>query len=252
MTPWVIRIIAVTVAMFFVTQGSPQLANALVFDPQIAITRPWTLVTYMFLHAGLGHLFFNMLSLFVFGPPLERRLGGRRFLTLYFVGGITGAVLSFATSNPIIGASAGVFGVSLGFARYWPNAVVLLWGILPVRAWLLVGIMTVLAMLGAGGINIGQSNVAHLAHLGGFLGGWIYLKLIEARSGAAAFRQVAAPNANGVTMNDVERWRGVQLDALHPVNREEFERVLAKIDRDGVTSLTGDERAFLDRFAKVN
>jgi len=252
MTKWVLRIIAVTVVMFFITQSSPAFASALVFDPSIAVLRPWTVVTYMFLHGGLGHLFFNMLGLLVFGPPLERRFGGKRFLGLYFVGGVTGALLSFATRNPIVGASAGVFAVALGFARYWPNAIILLWGIIPVRAWVLVGILTVLALLGASGIEIGQRDVAHLAHLGGFLGGWIYLRIMERATGAAAFRAVAAPTAAGVKDTDIARWRGVPLDGMHPVNREEFERVLAKIESQGLASLTGEERAFLDRFAKAN
>lgn len=251
MTPWVMRVIGVTIAMFFLTEGSRPLAAALVFDPTIALLRPWTFITYMFLHGGFQHLFFNMLGLFFFGPPLERRLGAKRFLGLYFVGGISGALFSLATQNPIVGASAGVFAVSFGFARYWPNAIILIFGIIPVRAWLMVGIMTVMAILGTQGIVLGQSNVAHLAHLGGFAGGWLYLRLVEQKTGAAGFRAIATPTTAGVSTTDVERWRGVSLDALHPVNREEYQRVLAKIDTQGLASLTGEERAFLDRFVRA-
>ena len=252
MTPWVLRVIGATIAMFFLTEGSRPLAAALVFDPTVALLRPWTFVTYMFLHGGYQHLFFNMLGLFFFGPPLERRLGGGRFLGLYFVGGVSGALFSLATQNPIVGASAGVFAVSLGFARYWPNAIILIFGIIPVRAWFMVASMTLLAILGSQGIAVGQGNVAHLAHLGGFVGGWIYLKLVEGKTGAASFRAIATPTTTGVSSTDVERWRGVQLDGLHPVNREEYQRVLTKIEKQGLGSLTGEERAFLDRFIPIN
>jgi membrane associated rhomboid family serine protease len=240
-------LIAATVAMYFITESSPRLVESLAFIPSRALQRPWTVVTYMFLHAGLGHLFFNMLALFMFGPHLERRLGGKRFLGLYFVGGVAGALLSLGTRGAIIGASAATFAVSLGFARYWPNAVILVWGILPVKAWFMVAAMTALALLGAGGL--GSQGVAHLAHLGGFVGGWLYLRTLESRTGAAAFRAQAVPQAGAVSDADVARWRGLSLETLHPVNREEYERVLKKLESEGSASLTGDERAFLDRFA---
>jgi len=92
--------------------------------------------------------------------------------------------------------------------------------------------------------------VAHFAHLGGFAGGFLYLKLMEARSPAARFRARArpAPERGGT---DVDRWRRIDRRALHPVNREELERVLAKIDADGTGSLTPEERVFLERFSRV-
>lgn len=248
MTPWVLRLIVATVVMHFIVSSSPELIQTLAFVPALFPVRPWTAVTYMFVHApGVSHVLFNMLALFIFGPPLERRLGGNRFLGLYFVGGIAGALLSLGTQNPIIGASGATFAVSLGFARYWPDSIIMIWGVIPVRAWIMVGLMTLLALFGAGGI--GERGVAHLAHLGGFAGGWIYLKIIEGISGAAAFRAKAAPSAAGVSTEDVARWRLVRVDAMHPVNREEYERVMAKIEAQGLGSISGEERAFLDRFA---
>src|SRR5262245_49751368 len=178
MTPWVLRLLVVTIMTHIVVSSSPALIGMLAFEPREVLTRPWSIITYMFVHApGVTHILFNMLTLFMFGPPLERQLGGRRFLGLYFAGGVGGALLSLAQpSVSIIGASAGTFAISLGFARYWPDSIILIWGLLPVRAWVMVALMTLLALFGAGGI--GQRGIAHLAHLGGFAGGWIYLKLI--------------------------------------------------------------------------
>jgi membrane associated rhomboid family serine protease len=249
MTPWVLRLIVATVVMHLIASRSIELTRMLMLVPGLLPVRPWTLVTYMFLHGpGVSHILFNMLALFMFGPPLERRLGGPRFLGLYFAGGAAGALFSLATPHAaIVGASAATFAVSLGFARYWPDSIILIWGIIPVRAWVMVTLMTLLALFGAGGF--GQQGVAHLAHLGGFAGGWIYLKLIEGKTGAKAFRARAAPVPSGASADDVARWRGVQVDAMHPVNREEYQRVISKLDEQGPGGLTVEERAFLDRFA---
>jgi membrane associated rhomboid family serine protease len=202
----------------------------------------------MFVHADLWHLLFNMLALYFFGPQLEARLGGRRFLALYFVSGISGAALSSLTPVAmIVGASGAVYGVMLGFARYWPRVQVLIWGVLPVEAWFLVVVMTALALFG--GAGFGQPGVAHLAHLGGFVGGFVYLKVMEARSPAARFRARAQPTPSAAAADAIQRWRQIDREALHPVNREELDRVLAKVTQTGAESLTPDERSFLERFS---
>src|SRR5437867_9890085 len=105
----------------------PGLANLLVFYPPLVLIHPWTILTYMFLHGGWAHIGFNMLALYFFGPRVEERLGSRAFTWLYFISGISGALTSFAFSPeaPIIGASAGVFGVSLAFAMFWPDTPIL-------------------------------------------------------------------------------------------------------------------------------
>src|SRR5438105_718979 len=150
MTPWVLRLIIANLVFFFITTASPALMSLLTFVPAYILLRPWTLVTYMFLHGGMGHIFFNMLSLFFFGPRLELVLGGQRFLLLYFISGIAGALLSFVFTPfaSIIGASGAVFGVMLGFAYYWPREPIYVWGIFPIQArWLVMG-MTALSIYG--------------------------------------------------------------------------------------------------------
>lgn len=246
MTPWVTRLIAANVAVYLLTTVSPNLAFDLAFVPQLALVQPWRFVTYMFVHGGLGHIAFNMLALYVFGPQLEVRLGGRHFLGLYAVSGLVGALASMPLGHPIIGASGATFGVSLGFARYWPRVRLLLMGILPIEAWQLVPLMTVISLLGTAGLVM--PGVAHLGHLGGFVGGYLYLVIMEHTSTATRFRAKAAPAPAQVALSDVERWRRIDREALHPVNREELDRVLAKIETGGVGSLSVDERAFLNRF----
>src|SRR5215468_1128530 len=122
--------------------------SLLVLEPRYVLLRPWTLVTYMFLHGSVTHILFNMLGLYFFGPRVEERLGSRRFITLYLVSGIAGALLSIllARNAQVIGASGAVFGVMLAFARFWPDAQILFMFFIPVEARVAVIIMTVLAL----------------------------------------------------------------------------------------------------------
>jgi membrane associated rhomboid family serine protease len=247
-TPWVARLLFANIGVYLLTMVAPALVWPFALVPVAILYRPWTLVTYMFLHAGFGHLLFNMLGLYFFGPRVEERLGSRRFITLYLVSGLVGALLSIATPLArIVGASGAVFGVMLAFARYWPHQPIYLWGVFPVEARVLVVATTVLslwsAFAGRGG------GVAHFAHLGGFLGGWLYLKWSDARSPAAQFRAQAAPRPARLLDLQVERWRRIDAAALHPVNREEYERVMAKLAAEGGAGLTPAERDFLDRFS---
>src|SRR5205085_12152338 len=153
------------------------------FPPQF-FTHPWTMVTYMFVHGGLMHIGFNMLTLYFFGPRVELRLGSERFFVLYFLSGICGALLSFLFSDltPIIGASGAIFGVMFAYASFWPRDQVLLWGIVPIEVRWLVAVSTLIALFGIGG------GIAHFAHLGGFVGGYLYLLYLDRRHGAKRFR----------------------------------------------------------------
>jgi membrane associated rhomboid family serine protease len=255
-TKWVGLIISANILVFFLQGQSPDQLRALEFVPALFLFRPWTVITYMFLHADFGHIFFNMLTLFFFGPRVEDRLGGAKFLTLYFVSGLFGAFTWMITDRfvgvpptvGLLGASAAVYGVLLGFAILWPRAQLLIWGIIPVQAWTMVLILTgVSFFLGAGGIG----NVAHFAHLGGFLGGWLVMRLTGTRTVDARLRPVQPARAPAPKPGATERWKQIRLEQLHPVNREEAERVLAKLETRGPHSLTADEQAFLDRFSAM-
>ena len=253
MTRWTGLLIIANIAMFVMQSQFPEITNTLAFVPILSLVRPWTAVTYMFLHAGLGHIAFNMLSLYFFGPQVEDRLGGARYLTLYFVSGLFGAATSmvFSPRSPIIGASAAIFGVLLAFAYFWPRAQLLIWGIVPVEARTLIIVMTIISLLG--GVGLGMQNVAHFAHIGGFVGGWLVLRLSGVGRVEDRFLKPRETRERPASARpgDAERWKKIPLERLHPVNREEAERVLAKLDARGPSGLTAEEQAFLDRFTQL-
>ena len=252
MTPWVLRIVLATIAVFLLQNTIVGLDNALAFVPQLALERPWTFVTYMFIHApGFGHIFFNMLSLFFFGPRVEDRLGGRAFLGLYFISGISGALLSIPVGAPIIGASGAIFGVLLAYAWFWPRNQMLIWGIIPIEARYMVLIMTGISLFFGFGVIPGGGNVAHFAHLGGFVGGYIYLKFLQRNAGNERFKRKLQPVVPRIetTAGAMDRWKKIRREGLHEVNRDELDRILDKISASGIASLTPGEREFLDRFS---
>ena len=245
MTPWVRRLLIANIAVFFVQYTMPAVTDALVFVPRYALFRPWTIVTYMFLHAGLSHIFFNMLGLYFFGPRVEGRIGSRRFVQLYFIGGVSGALLSivFAPSAAIVGASAAVFGVMLAFAMFWPRDQILIWGIIPVEVRWLVIITTALAIWS--GLNGSRGGVADFAHLGGYLGAWIFLTLIDPARRVARFR---ASTIGKPATDLLANWKRVDVARVHEVNRDELNRILDKINAGGLGSLSPEERLFLSNF----
>jgi membrane associated rhomboid family serine protease len=249
LTPWVKRLIVANVAVHVLAK----LTGRLLYDwgaliPAAVLYRPWTPITYMFLHApGLGHLAFNMLSIYFLAPRLEERLGSRDFIILYFVGGLGGAAFSFffAPQDAVVGASAAIFAVLLGFALYWPRERLYIWGLFPVEAWLMV------AALIAINLFVVQPGVANYAHLGGAAFGFVYLKAREWRRGAPRREfQRKVQETSSVSLSDkgaLQRWESIDTGTLHELNRGEVETLLRKARAVGVRALTPDERAFLDR-----
>ena len=143
--------------------------------------RIWQLATYLFLHGGVFHLLFNMLTLWMFGVTLERDWGTRRFLKYYFLCGI-GAGVCDVTVNALlgnwgtstIGASGAIYGVLLAFGVLYPEATILFLFLFPIQAKYFVMIYGAMALLGSMSVNSGVSNVAHL---GGMIFGLLYLKV---------------------------------------------------------------------------
>ena len=259
MTPWVLRLLIANVVVFFVSMSVPMIFNLGALVPRAILVRPWTPITYMFLHAGLGHLFFNMIGLFFFGPRLEDRLGSSGFLKLYFLSGLGGALGSFifAFNSPVVGASGAIFGILLGFAWFWPREKIYIWGVLPVESRWLVGFMAVAALWS--GVSGAQSGTAHFAHLGGFVAGGAYIwwhkrrKTRRKREWEKKVKPKVRKTVPGLgEKTTLQRWRStIPIESLHELNREEVRQLLDRAEEEGVASLKPDERAFLDRMAQM-
>ena len=138
----------------------------------------WQFVTYMFLHASPFHIFFNMLTLYMFGNELERYWGTRRFINYYFITGIGAGVCSWLvgmqSGGVIVGASGAIYGLLLAYGLTYPNRIVYLNFLLPIKVKWFVLIMGVFAFISS--IGGSESEVASIAHLGGMLIGYLLLK----------------------------------------------------------------------------
>jgi len=148
---------------------------------------PWQVVTYGFLHAGLLHLLFNMFALYMFGSEIERVVGQRRYLNYYLVCILSAAAaqlvvtgMAHAPPYPTIGASGGVFGILLAFGMYFPRRMIMLIiPPVPLPAWLFVTLYGGIELyLGVSGT---QAGVAHFAHLGGMVGGFLMIRYWRGR-----------------------------------------------------------------------
>jgi membrane associated rhomboid family serine protease len=176
---WLIGInILIFAAMYYL--GFRRLIFTMSMNPVMVLQgRLWTFVTYMFVHGGISHILFNMFALFIFGTQVERYMGSSEFLLFYFVTGTLAGVFSFfaylLTGSYyvwLMGASGAVFAVELAYAVLFPDSVIYIWGILPLRAPIMVLGFTALELFSS--IFRTNSGVAHLTHLAGFGFAWLY------------------------------------------------------------------------------
>ena len=142
---------------------------------------PWQLVTYALLHGGLLHLAFNMYGLWMFGSALEQVWGARRLLQYYLVSVLVAGLVQLMVASgspmayPTVGASGGLFGLLLGYAMLFPQRrLMLLFPPIPMPAWLFAVVFGALEL--TLGVTGEASGIAHFAHLGGMLGGWLMLR----------------------------------------------------------------------------
>ncbi len=185
-TPVVKALIVANVVAYVATSLLPWLGAPFGLVPEEVLGgRLWQPITYLFLHGSVFHILFNMLTLWMFGTELERMWGSRYFAKFYFVAGIgaglTQIVASLLPFGPFaqlyyaqtIGASGAVYGLLLAYAMYFPHRQLMFFGIFPIEVRWFVLIMGAISLLSAAD---GASGVAHLAHLGGIVAGYLYLK----------------------------------------------------------------------------
>ena len=241
-TPVVKWLLIINAAVFVLSSMIRPLAGFFftwfsVYPASVAMSlQPWRVITYQFLHGGFGHIFVNMLPLFFFGPMLERVWGSKKFLIFYLVCGAAGGVLYALLANagwlrigPMVGASGAIFGILAAGAILFPNAVVLLMFVFPMRLWILALILAFISIMNLfGGYNAG----GEAAHLAGMAAGVVYVVseswraklMLRIRSGAWE-RKMAAQ-------------RDLQL---------ELDRILQKVHESGLHSLTRQEKKTLKR-----
>ena len=205
----------------------------------------WRLVTYQFLHADFWHLFFNMYGVWLFGGMVEQRLGKTRTLTLYFFSGVLGGIL-FALANwtspaVCVGASGSLFGLMVAAAIAFPQArMLLLIPPIPIKLWVMVVIYCAIEVLYS--LSGARGNVAHLAHLGGALGGllFMYRPFHELFSGRIRWRSTERSHTASPTHAAPPR-------SAKPFafSQEELNRILDKMSRQGYSQLSEDEKEFL-------
>ena len=200
----------------------------------------WQPVTYMFLHGSFLHILFNMFVLWMFGSDLERTWGSKEFLKFYFICGIGAGLFNVAfqpnSMIPIIGASGAIYGLLVAFAMVYPNRMVYVYFLFPIKVkYLVIFLVAIEFFLSMSSVS---SGVAHLAHLGGAVVGFIYLKS-DWRIRSLKYRITSYFNRQKIEKMTRQREKESELMA-------EVDRILDKINQVGYDNLTRKEKKTLE------
>ncbi|HEY5023253.1 MAG TPA: rhomboid family intramembrane serine protease [Gemmatimonadaceae bacterium] len=282
MTRAVQWLLALNIGVYFLQLtlfGPDAVYSALALDPARFPATWWTVVTYMFVHAWLAHLAFNMFTLWMFGPRLEHEWGTRTFVWFYLWCGLGGAIahLVFAQHSSVVGASGAISGVLVAYALRWPDEEVYLFGVIPMRSrWLIAAMlaMNIIFALSPG------SRIDWTAHLGGMAFGWIFLRLYSMgginrvrgwvsavpdesedmpravprgrppmRDRAGGVDEVVA-RSNAIILRESKPVQQVPRQETPKEYAAKVNRVLDKISQLGIESLTRDERRLLEEMSR--
>jgi membrane associated rhomboid family serine protease len=266
-------VINVISLILFLSQSGLNAANAIL--PWLAVPadlkelayHPWTLITYMFTHKGLFHIFFNMLLLYWGGLIFLEYLGTRRLVATYFLGGIAGAIMyiavfnllpvfsSFAIQSRAIGASASVLAIFIAIATYLPNYTVNLMFFGPTRLKYIALVMVIIDLLSIEGGNAG----GHIAHLGGALYGFVFSRQLQkGRDIGNWFNNLLDTLANlnkpksklKVAHKNVNTGKQNKADKNKADMQKRIDAILDKISQSGYDSLSKEEKELLFNYSK--
>lgn len=227
----------------------------------------WQLFTYMFMHANFTHILFNMLALWMFGMELEHVMGSKKFLIYYllcgFGGGLANLLIApmFTSVGPTVGASGAVYGVLLAFGMMFPDRPIYIYFLLPIKAKYFVVMYMAIEIFSVGSMD----GVAHFAHLGGALVGFLYLIADGYQIGSSYY----APRDNeniftkmtgfGRQKKQEEYYQNVSDAKIYDIHefqdeqkrhQEQIDDILDKISKNGYQSLSEDEKKLLFEASK--
>jgi membrane associated rhomboid family serine protease len=232
---------------------------------------PWQLFTYMFMHGGFGHIFFNMFALWMFGMELEHIWGSRKFFVYYLSCGFGAALANLfiapllGQGAPTVGASGAVFGILIAFGMLFPDRSIYLYFLLPIKAKYFITAYIALELFY--GVTGTSDGVAHFAHLGGAAVGFVYMLsnmnviptgglLSRLRfeiknpfsSNERSVRNGSKDKVHDAKFYDVKS--GKRVDDNREINQEVIDSILDKISKGGYQSLTEEEKRILNEASR--
>ena len=237
----------------------------------------WQLITYQFMHGSFTHILFNMFALWMFGMEIENYWGTKKFLTYYLLCGVVAGLFQLfltpllgSSAAVTIGASGAVYGVLIAFGLMFPDRYIFLYFLVPVKAKYLIGFLIVLEFML---VDSAQSNVAHLAHLGGALAGFLFIlfdksidvpikRMFNISSGYRTGSNFQNP-FSGLADKFKRRTQNIEDAKYYDINskkteeteitQEEIDKILDKISESGYQNLTEREKKILfDASKKMN
>lgn len=204
----------------------------------------WQPFTYLFFHGGIWHVLINMFVLWMFGSELEKFWGKKEFLRFFFITGIGSGLItilfSLSSTNPVVGASGAIYGVLLAYGLMFPNRLVYLYFLIPIKVKYLVILIGAIAFFSS--LNPGNSNISHLTHLSGMVIGFIYLR--------------SSINWNTINhfvihrKDEIKRHYEDKKNEQREALKLQVDAILDKINDVGYDNLSESEREFLFKASK--